>query len=217
MTATGVSTGVLSIAERHGHWARQVPGAPEDIWAFVVGLDGDSRACLLAHCVSLTLDGLRTWERRDRSALAHVEILATALDLDMRAYWKPTAVRYLDRVTKAQIAAAVSESVSAEAAARLSGLKKPQMVEAAEPLLIEAGWLPSVLRTVRPHAEASGEGKGADDDPASELGSSEGSDGEGQDRDEDVAPDVDDVVAGVEPEPSAADEAEIAALLEGAE
>lgn len=203
----------LSIAERHSHWARQVPGAPEDIWAFVVGLDADSRACLLAHCVSLTLDGLRTWERRERTILAHVETLATALDLDMRAYWRPTAVRYLDRVTKAQIMAAVGDGVSAEVAGRLSGLKKPQMVEAAEPLLVEAGWLPPVLRTVSPRAEASAE----DDDqgPTPEAGAPEGAGA--QDEAEEVAPDVDDVLGGGEAEQTAADEAEVAALLDAAE
>jgi ParB family chromosome partitioning protein len=103
----------------------------------------------------LTLDGVKSWERRPLSVLAHVETLATALDLDMRAYWKPTAVRYLDRVTKAHIVAAVSDGVSGEAAGRLAGLKKPDMVAAAEPLLVEAGWLPAVLRTVKPvEAEA---------------------------------------------------------------
>lgn len=143
----------LAIAERHRLWARQMPTQTEDFWDFVVGLDHDSRASLLAHCVSLTLDALKTWERRPLTVLRHAETLATALDLDMRAYWKPTAVRYLDRVTKAQIAAAVSEGVSPEAAARLSGLKKDQMVEIAEPLLVEAGWLPAVLRTARAVAE----------------------------------------------------------------
>jgi len=203
----------LSIAERHSHWARQVPGTPQDIWAFVVGLDADSRACLLAHCVSLTLDGVRTWERRERTILAHVETLATALDLDMRAYWKPTAVRYLDRVTKAQIMAAVGDGVSAEAAEPLSGLKKPQMVEAAEPLLVEAGWLPPVLRTVSPHAEASAKDDGQGSTP--EAGAPEGA--SAQDEAEDVAPDVEDVLRGGEAEQTAGDAAEVAALPDAAE
>ncbi len=138
-----------AIAERHRSWARQIPSEGPDLWAFVVGLDHDSRASLLAHCVSLSVYAVRNWERRPH-ALAHADTLASALDLDMRAYWKPTAVRYLDRVTKAQISAAVSDAVSPEAAARLVGLKKPEMVAAAEPLLVEAGWLPAILRTVRP-------------------------------------------------------------------
>lgn len=139
----------LAIAERHRLWARQMPTRTEEFWDFLVGLDGDSRASLLAHCVSLTLDGVKSWERRPKTVMSHVETLATALDLDMLAYWKPTAVRYLDRVTKAQIVAAVTDGVSGEAAVRLAGLKKPDMVAAAEPLLVQAEWLPAVLRTVR--------------------------------------------------------------------
>jgi ParB family chromosome partitioning protein len=105
--------------------------------------------------VSLTLDGVKSWERRPVSVLAHVETLATVLNLDMRAYWKPTAARYLDRVTKAQIVAAVTDGVSGEAAGRLASLKKPDMVAAAEPLLVEAGWLPALLRTAKPdHGQA---------------------------------------------------------------
>ncbi|WP_299006426.1 MGMT family protein [uncultured Caulobacter sp.] len=177
----------LAIAERHRLWAREMPTQAEDLWAFVVGLDGDSRASLLAHCVSLTLDGVKSWERRPLMVMAHVETLATALDLDMRAYWKPTAARYLDRVTKAQIVAAVTDAVSAEAAGRLSGLKKPEMVAAAEPLLVEAGWLPAVLRTVAPKVEP-----GADPDPAG-PGAAVGP--EGEDRPADAA--------GLEAEPTA--------------
>ncbi len=141
-------------AERHAAWARQVPARAEAMWAFIVGLDGDSRAALLAHCVSLSLNAVRGVERRPL-ALAHAETLAAALNLDMTAYWTPTAARYLDRVTKAHVLAAVTEGVSAEAAGRIAGLKKPDMVAAAEPLLAGTGWLPVLLRTAKPdHGQA---------------------------------------------------------------
>ena len=135
-------------AERHAAWARQMPQDAEAMWDFVFGLDGDSRASLLAHCVSLSLNAVRGFERRPL-ALAHAETLATALDLDMTAYWKPTAGRYLDRVTKAHVLAAVTEGVSAEAAGRIAGLRKPEMVAAAEPMLVQTPWLPALLRTVK--------------------------------------------------------------------
>ncbi|OYW99320.1 MAG: chromosome partitioning protein ParB, partial [Caulobacter vibrioides] len=154
--ADGIEDSVagLANAERHAAWARQIPDRAEAMWDFIVGLDGDSRAALLAHCVSLSLNAVRGFERRPL-ALAHAETLATALDLDMTAYWKPTAARYLDRVTKAHVLAAVTEGVSAEAAGRIAGLKKPDMVAAAEPLLAGTGWLPALLRTVKPdHGQA---------------------------------------------------------------
>jgi ParB family chromosome partitioning protein len=185
-----------AIGERHRLWARQMPTQTEDFWDFVVGLDGDSRAALLAHCVSLTLDGVKSWERRPQTVLAHVETLATALDLDMRAYWKPTAVRYLDRVTKAQIVGAVTDGVSVEAAARLSGLKKPDMVAAAEPLLVEAGWLPALLRTAKP----------APVDPTPPDAASALEDGD------EPLDSLDDAV-GTAPEQSPAEAAEVEALL----
>lgn len=84
-----------AIAERHRLWARQMPAQTEDFWDFVVGLDCDSRASLPAHCVSLMLDGARSWERRPAPVLAHVETLASALALDMRTYWAPAAVCFL--------------------------------------------------------------------------------------------------------------------------
>jgi ParB family transcriptional regulator, chromosome partitioning protein len=200
------SPAAQAIAERHRQWARQMPSQPEAFWDFVVGLDGDSRASLLAHCVSLTLDAVRAWERRPVPVLAHVETLATALGLDMRAYWSPTARRYLDRVTKAQVLAAVADAVSPDAAARLCGLRKPEMVEAAEPLLVEAGWLPSVLRT----AGAAGEGVEAGATEAAPLAADPAEDGD----------DAEVQGAGLDPEAVSADldqtpcdEAEVAAIL----
>ena len=50
------------ISERHDAWARQVPDQPALVWAFVTDLDTDSRMALLAHCVSLTLDGAKVSE-----------------------------------------------------------------------------------------------------------------------------------------------------------
>jgi ParB family chromosome partitioning protein len=133
-------------AERHQAWARQMPDDPEAYWDFVVGLDADSRMGLMAHCVSLSLDAVRGWDNRPM-AWKHADRLASALDLDMSDWWSPTAARYLGAVTKAQIVDAVAEGVSAEAGERLAGLKKTEMVKAAEPQLIAARWLPACLCT----------------------------------------------------------------------
>lgn len=134
------------ISERHDAWARQVPDQPALVWAFVTDLDTDSRMALLAHCVGLSLDAVQGWQRRSL-ALAHADALAGRLALDMRGDWQADARSYLGRVTKARILDAVAEAVGAEAAERLAGLKKAQMVEAAEGLLAGTGWLPRHLRT----------------------------------------------------------------------
>jgi ParB family chromosome partitioning protein len=149
--AEGIEDGVAArrIAERHESWARQMPQEETDAWAFVLSLDSDSRASILAHCVGLTVNAVHGWERRP-SAWAHAEVLATHVGLDMTAYWTPTARNYFGRVTKARIGEAVAEAVSEEAAACLAGLKKPEMAQAAEPLVVGTGWLPALLRTQAP-------------------------------------------------------------------
>lgn len=161
-----------ALAERHAGWARQVPTEAGAVWDFVLGLDHDSRMSLLAHCVSLTVNAVHGVERRP-GAWLHAERLADALDLDMRDYWSPTAERYLARVTKARVLAAVEEAVSPEAAGRLAGLKKDALVEAAQPALVEARWLPRLLRVERPQTEVA-HGERSDEDVP--TGSSPGAD-----------------------------------------
>ncbi|QSR17290.1 ParB/RepB/Spo0J family partition protein [Novosphingobium sp. KA1] len=142
-----------ALADRHAEWASDMPRDVADLWAFVAGLDHVSLMALLAHCASLTINAVRVqWEQKP-NARATAEKLATATMLDMTAHWTPTGQTYFGRVTKAHILAAVREAVSDEAAERIAGLKKPEMVQAAEQLLAGTGWLPTVLRTARPAAE----------------------------------------------------------------
>lgn len=148
-----------SLAERHERWAVRLPKAAGDAWAFVQGLPATDLLDLLAHCVSLSVNAVRTSFDRKPGAWAHADRVAEAVDLDMTAYWSPTVASYLGRVTKARIGEAVREAVSDEAAERISGLKKPDMASEAEALLAGKGWLPSLLRAPIPveaevHAEA---------------------------------------------------------------
>ncbi|MDP3746641.1 MAG: ParB/RepB/Spo0J family partition protein [Phenylobacterium sp.] len=134
-----------AVEARHEAWARQLPDDPAELWGFVVGLDGDSRAALMAHCVALSVNAVRSWERRPL-ALAHADAVAQAVGLDMTGYWAPTAAGYFGRVTKARIREAVGEAVSSEAAERLASLTKPEMAQAAEQAVAGTGWLPALLR-----------------------------------------------------------------------
>ena len=139
-----------ALADRHAGWASDMPRDVADLWSFVAELDQASLMALLAHCASLTVNAVRIpWEQKP-NARATTEKLASAVALDMTAHWTPTTRTYLGRVTKAHILAAVCEGVSDEAAEQITGLKKPDMAEAAEQLLAGTGWLPSLLRTARP-------------------------------------------------------------------
>jgi ParB family chromosome partitioning protein len=143
-----------ALAERHDVWAQQLPRDVAGLWTFVGDLDGDSRSSLLAHCVALSVNAVKIpWERKTRP-LAAADDLASAVDLDMTGYWRPTARRYFSRVTKAHIAEAVAEAQSPDAADRIRPMKKPDMAETAEQLVAGTGWLPPLLRTTAPRSPA---------------------------------------------------------------
>ena len=138
------------VGERHAAWATRLPKAAESLWPFLQGLGVGDLLDLLAHCASLTVNAVRSPFDRKPGAWAHADRLAEALNLDMRTYWTATAASYFGRVTKARIAEAVREAVSEEAAARIEGLKKPEMAAEAETLVAGKGWLPPILRTAEP-------------------------------------------------------------------
>jgi ParB family chromosome partitioning protein len=147
--APGIDDGPAArqLADRHAAWAQQVPRETLALWDWLTGMDNEAQLALLAHCAALTVQAVRVpYDRRPR-ALAHADVLAAALGLDMTTLWAPTVSSYLGRVTKARILEAVGEAVSEEAAERLAGLKKADMAEAAEALLAGTGWLPALLRT----------------------------------------------------------------------
>ncbi|MGM4887531.1 ParB/RepB/Spo0J family partition protein [Tardiphaga sp. 11_C7_N12_6] len=136
-------------ADQHVRWAAQVPRDVSDLRTFVVELDHDSRMALFAHCVALTTDAVRLPSERRPRAVATANRLAEAVSLDMAAHWAPTVETYLGRVTKTHILAAVREVVSIEVADRMADMKKQDMAEAAEQLLVGTGWLPVLMRTPR--------------------------------------------------------------------
>jgi ParB family chromosome partitioning protein len=144
-------------ADHHARWAAQMPRDVTDLWAFVRELDHDSRMALFAHCVALTVNAVKLPMERKPRAMATANKLAEAVSLDMTAHWVPTARTYLGRVTKPHILAAVREAVSDEAADRMADMKKQEMAEAAEQLLVGTGWLPALMRTppaAQPQADA---------------------------------------------------------------
>ena len=148
--ATGLNDTAVArtLTDRHQFWLASMPKHPEDLWAALFQLDEQSQRSLFAHCVGLSVNGVHEAYNRRPQALAHADILAKAVDLDMAAAgWTPTVDTYLGRVTKARILEAVREAKGEHAAQFIDHLKKGEMAEKAEALLAGSGWLPEPLRT----------------------------------------------------------------------
>jgi len=101
------------------------------------------------------------WNRRP-GALAHGDLLARAVNLDMAAAgWQPTVDNYLGRVPKVRILEAVREAKGEQSAQLIDHLKKADMAKEVERLLEGTGWLPEPLRLAdtEPSTQATGEGE----------------------------------------------------------
>ena len=139
---------VRALSDRHQFWVALLPRQPEDLWAALSGLDLSERQSLFAHCVGQSVNGVHEAYNRRPKALAHADVLAAAVGLDMaQAGWMATVDTYLGRVTKARILQAVREAKGEGASAAIELLKKGEMAERAQELLAGSGWLPEPLRT----------------------------------------------------------------------
>ena len=146
----GETSYALAIDARSETWTKNLPKAPEDLWPALTEWDSDSREALFAHCVAMCVNAVHDPHYRRPRQIAHAGVLASTIGLDMaKAGWTATADSYLGRVTKTRILDAVREAKGDAAADRIAGLKKPEMVTAAEELLDGMGWLPDPLRTTR--------------------------------------------------------------------
>ncbi len=137
-----------TLTDRHQFWLASMPKHPDDLWAGLSRLEVSSQQSLFAHCVGLSVNGVHEAYNRRPQALAHADVLAQVMNLDMAtAGWTPTVDTYLGRVTKARILQAVREAKGEHAAQLIDHLRKGEMAEKAAALLAGSGWLPEPLRT----------------------------------------------------------------------
>lgn len=122
-------------------------GVPQDSQALLQWLLNQQQPTvleLLAFCVALTVDGVKSQEHSDAS-----DVLARAAGLDMNEWWTPTAANYFGSIPKSRILEVLTEAISAEVAAPLAQLRKSELAKAAEERLAGSRWLPSVMRTAK--------------------------------------------------------------------
>jgi ParB family transcriptional regulator, chromosome partitioning protein len=129
--------GTKDMAARHAGWLQRLPDDQDALWDWLLTLDQAALAALLAYCTAATVKPERG---------PHIDRVAAAAGLALAEWWTPSAKGYFSRVSKAQIAEAVTEGAGEQAAANIATLKKGEMAERAEALLAGTGWLPALLR-----------------------------------------------------------------------
>lgn len=137
VTQAPAATGLREVREA---WAHRLPDNPDAMFAELLTLPQQELLSLLAVCVACTVDAVTPRENGTPAA-----VLARAVELDMHAWWTPTAAGYFEHVSKGKALEAV-QVFAPEQVNRLSKLKKADIAAEAERLAAGTGWLPAMLR-----------------------------------------------------------------------
>ena len=119
----------------------RLPKDEQKLFAWLLQQPQSEVLALLAFCVAQSVDCVSDSETR-----GGLDELARAAALDMREWWTATARSYFGSVSRTRVLEAVTDAVSAEAAAALAKLKKAALVQAAEEKVAGMGWLPAILK-----------------------------------------------------------------------
>ncbi len=141
------------IEEQHQYWLSNYrdflakphdeAADPQTLWHWINTLTQDAQLGLLAFCTAqratLTVGNDHQQPR--------AELLATAVDLDMRNWWRVTCESYLDHIPKGEIVNHLHQAGLEESAEQARKEKKPEAAGIAQPLLADINWLPIPLRS----------------------------------------------------------------------
>ncbi|HCF4374965.1 TPA: ParB/RepB/Spo0J family partition protein [Pseudomonas aeruginosa] len=134
-----------------------LPQDSAELFAVLLMKSQDELVRLLAVCVASTVDVVTPRATQHQPGAE----LAQAVELDMAAWWKPTAEGYFQHVPKAVILEAVNQYAPAHVT-RLSKLKKGDIASEAERLADGTAWMPAVFQPGH-HTEPEGVPEPADE------------------------------------------------------
>ncbi|MEP7352507.1 MAG: ParB N-terminal domain-containing protein [Acidobacteriota bacterium] len=141
------SAAFQAIEQARESWGEQLPGNPDDIWDWCLKQEQAVLLDLLTFYAANSVNAVQLKaDRPDGARLSHAGKLASALKLDMTAWFKPTAENYFNRVSKPQIMAALQEARNQPPAPAWDKLKKAELAVLAERELADKTWLPEPLR-----------------------------------------------------------------------
>ncbi|HWR53959.1 MAG TPA: ParB/RepB/Spo0J family partition protein [Bryobacteraceae bacterium] len=132
------------LEEHRAAWGDKLPGNPDTLWEWCLDQHSDVLIDLLNFCAASSLRAIVQKQGCSSSvALDHADKLAKAVELDMTAWFTPTADNYFSKVGKPQILEALAE---VDATPPSNSMKKADMARYAEQSVTGKRWLPKILR-----------------------------------------------------------------------
>jgi ParB family chromosome partitioning protein len=145
------SKACLALEDQRAHWLARLHNEaprPGDLFPWCSAQSPDTLLSLIAFCAARTLTAI---EVKGASTAHFVEAnaLASALKIDLAQWFTPTAENFFGRISKPQIAQALSEAGKAPDSSKLAWKKAP-LAEFAEREIAGTHWLPEPLRIATP-------------------------------------------------------------------
>lgn len=139
--------GADELRELREEWSEKLPKDDDALWEWCLAQDREKLLELLAYCAGATVNAIDAKQHQPQaSRLAHADVLAKSLELDMKAWFTPTAENYFSRVGRDSVVAAITEAKGIPAKRSWQKLKKSELAKLAEREVQNTGWLPKPLR-----------------------------------------------------------------------
>ena len=125
--------------------------AGDSLWQWCLEQDTSTLLNTLAFLVAQSVNAVRKkTDKADDSRLAHADMLAAALKLDMTLYFKPDAENYFGKIGKDMILADLKQITGSDPSPAQLKMKKSELAAAAAKVVGDTGWLPEILRGTFP-------------------------------------------------------------------
>ena len=123
-----------------------LPGDQAALWDWCLSAERGALLDVLAVAVAHGLDAVEGRTDTNAGGRRHGAALASALNLDMGHWYRPTAAGYFGRIGKAMILSDLEAARGAPCAPSWAKMKKGELADLAERAIADSGWLPSLLR-----------------------------------------------------------------------
>jgi ParB family chromosome partitioning protein len=123
-----------------------LPDDPAQFWDWCLSEPVESLGCYLAVLAGLSINAVKQRNSGDAvRRIHHADQVAGAASLDMHDIWTPQAEGFFSRLSKAQMAAYLTNEGEHQQAAVIAKVKKPESAQRTAAALLAKGWLPAPL------------------------------------------------------------------------
>src|SRR5580704_7289031 len=138
--------GAVELKTDYEKWSDRLPDEESALWEWCLEQDQQTLLELLAFCAGCTVDAVTMKLDPVSDRIAHGNALASALNLDMKQWFTPTAESFFKRVGRPTIVNAIREATGKPSKRSWEKMKKSELAALAERETAGTGWLPSALR-----------------------------------------------------------------------